>query len=100
MMNFSHSVMESGFAFSRLHADDKAMRRVTGIAALLAVLGVGSGVLDYLHQANHQRQAAQWPKVVAKFSGQKASPLRSAPVEPANCPICFWLTFHTACESA
>ena len=64
------------------------MRRVAAFLALLAVAGLGSGVLDYLHQLDHQRQAALWAAAIAKAAGGHHRPVVPPLHDQSHCPIC------------
>jgi hypothetical protein len=67
------------------------MRRLAVWLTFLALAGISSGGLDYLHQLDHQRQAALWAAALQAAAG-KHGPAPSAPrgnlPDAANCLIC------------
>jgi|GEM_PF-6001934 len=66
---------------------------MVGMMALLAVLGIGCGGLDYAHQLQHQRQAAEWAAALQRIVGAKSQPAGRQPVNGINsaCWICLIL---------
>jgi hypothetical protein len=66
------------------------VKRAAGIFTLLALLGVGSGGFDFLHQLDYQRQTQGWAAVAAKHGTPVPPPVSRH--DPSNCAIC--LTLH------
>jgi hypothetical protein len=75
------------------------MRRIAAILCILALSGVASGGLDYLHRGQHQDQANAWLAAVSAAAKTKIPALPSRP-EDSNCLVCVVLHMVLAAEGA
>jgi hypothetical protein len=74
------------------------MRRIVGILCLLALSGVASGGLDYLHRGQHQDQANAWLAAVSAAAKSKI-PALPGRADESNCVVCLVLHLPLAAEA-
>jgi len=80
-----------GIAFCHRAYDIYAVRRLPLILTLLAISGLSTGGLDFLHQQQHRQQMDQWLAAVRATAikhGRLPAQPPLAPKSDPNCAIC------------